>query len=51
MIKEIRMLHVGDAGYEESDLIEDLKYKCERQGIEWDEKLVCKLLNQAGTGR
>ena len=50
MIKEIRQLHVGDAGYEQADLIEDLKYKCERQGIEWDEELVNRLLGSDAEG-
>ena len=44
MIREIRHLHVGDPGYQETDLIDDLKYKCEREPIEWDEELVNKLL-------
>ena len=45
MIKDLQRLHTGDSGYEQSDLIEDLKYKCERQGIELDDELVNKLLS------
>ena len=47
MIKEISTLHVGDSGYSEDDLIEDLKYKCERANIEWDEQLVSSLLESS----
>jgi hypothetical protein len=45
MIKELQQLHIGDAGYQEQDLREDLKYKCERNKIAWDEELVNKLLS------
>jgi hypothetical protein len=44
MIKDIQLLHVGDAGYKDSDLIEDLKFKCERNHIAWNAELVDKLI-------
>jgi hypothetical protein len=44
-IKELRMLHVGDPDYQESDLIDDLKYRCEREGIAWDENQVRALMS------
>jgi hypothetical protein len=45
MIRELRSLHTGDPGYQESDLIEDIKYRCQREQIEWDEALIAELLD------
>ena len=50
IIREIRMLHVGDSSYNESDLIDDLKYRCGREHIEWDEELINKLLDRTEDG-
>jgi hypothetical protein len=44
MIKELSQLHTGDASYQEQDLKNDLKHKCERSGIRWDENLIDQLL-------
>jgi hypothetical protein len=46
MIKELRALHVGDPGYEKKDLIDDLKYKCDRDGLGWDEALINQVLER-----
>jgi hypothetical protein len=46
MIKELTMLHVGDPGYSEQDLIDDLKFRCERDQIGWDEERVRELLSR-----
>jgi hypothetical protein len=43
-IKELRMLHVGDSSYQESDLLDDLQFRCGREGIVWDEEMVRGLL-------
>lgn len=45
MIKELRALHVGDPDYKESDLVDDIKFRCERNGITVDEESILKLLN------
>ena len=34
---EIRQLHVGDRDYKTSDLVYDLKRRCEREGVDWDD--------------
>lgn len=46
-IKELRMLHIGEFDYQETDLIDDLKFRCERAGIAWDEEMVQRLLNSS----
>src|SRR5262249_55261566 len=48
LLHEIRQLHVGDAAYGQSELLEDLRYRCEREGIAWDEDLVNKLIRPEG---
>jgi hypothetical protein len=48
-IKELRTLHVGDASYQESDLLDDLKFRCGRDGIAWDEEMAQRLLNPSAT--
>ena len=45
MIKDLQMLHVGDPDYQESDLIDDLKFRCQKAGLNWDESMVSLLLN------
>ena len=44
-IHQLRQLHSADAAYETPHLIEDLKYRCVREEVTWDEALVAKLLN------
>jgi hypothetical protein len=44
MIKELRLLHVGDPDYQQSDLIDDLKFRCKKAGLEWDEEMIQLLL-------
>jgi hypothetical protein len=46
MIKELQMLHVGDPDYQEQDFLDDMKYRCERSGIDWDEEKAMKLLKK-----
>ncbi|MFP5264486.1 MAG: hypothetical protein ACLGJB_21580 [Blastocatellia bacterium] len=43
-IEHLRLVHKGDAGYQVSDLIDDLKFRCERDSLDWDEELVARLL-------
>jgi hypothetical protein len=43
-IGEIRELHVGDRDYKTSDLIDDLKWRCSRDGVTWDDDVVNELL-------
>jgi hypothetical protein len=45
MIKQLQTLHVGDSSYQEADMIDDLKYRCSRDGITWDDELIDKLLH------
>ncbi|MEW6128031.1 MAG: hypothetical protein AB1757_13405 [Acidobacteriota bacterium] len=42
-LEELLALHLGDASYQESDLLEDLKFKIEREGLKWDESLAMAL--------
>jgi hypothetical protein len=44
MIKELNLLHVGDPDYQQSDLIDDLKFRCKRASLEWDEAMIARLL-------
>ena len=44
MIKELRLLHVGDPDYQQSDLLDDLKFRCKKAGLEWDEEMIQFLL-------
>jgi hypothetical protein len=44
-IDQIRQLHTGDAGYQISDLIDDLRFRCDREGITWDDEIVNTLVN------
>jgi hypothetical protein len=46
MIKELTLLHVGDPDYSEQDLIDDLKFRCERDQISWNEEMVKNLLSR-----
>jgi hypothetical protein len=43
-IEHLRLLHKGDAGYDVSDLIDDLRFRCQRDSLDWDEELVARLL-------
>jgi hypothetical protein len=43
-IEHLRLLHEGDAGYQVSDLIDDLRFRCERDSLDWDEEIVTRLL-------
>jgi hypothetical protein len=38
-VGEIRGLHVGDGNYRVSDLIHDLKTRCVRDGVSWDDDI------------
>jgi hypothetical protein len=49
MIKELRLLHVGDPDYQPSDLMDDLKFRCKKAGLEWDEEMVQFLLKPIQT--
>jgi hypothetical protein len=42
----LRQLHSGDAGYQQADLLDDLKFRCEREKITWDEELINRLLEE-----
>jgi hypothetical protein len=44
MKKELQQLHTGDPSYTKKELTDDLRFRCERSGIEWDENLVNKIL-------
>lgn len=44
-IRELRMLHVGDPDYQEQDLLDDLKFRCDKASISWDENLARMLLS------
>lgn len=44
-IKELKMLHVGDPDYQEQDFLDDLKFRCDKAGISWDENLVMRLVS------
>lgn len=44
-IDQLRQLHDGDAGYQLNDLLDDLKFRCGREKIDWDEELVNWLLD------
>jgi hypothetical protein len=44
-IKELKMLHVGDPDYQEQDFLDDLKFRCDKAGISWDENLVMRLMS------
>jgi len=45
MIRELQLLHVGDPDYRESDLIDDLRFRCDKAGLSWDEGMIQALLN------
>ena len=45
-ISELRQLHAGDSGYELDHLLNDLRYRCEREEITWDEQIVTSLLDE-----
>src|SRR5262249_35173778 len=49
MIKELHLLHVGDPDYQQSDLIDDLKFRCKRAGLEWDDGMIQQLLMPIGS--
>jgi hypothetical protein len=44
-ISQLQLLYAEDTGYETAHLMEDLRYRCEREGIMWDEVLIGSLLN------
>jgi hypothetical protein len=44
-IKQLKQIHFSDPGYEESHLMEDLKYRALREEIEWDDSLAQFLIN------
>ncbi|HET9533153.1 MAG TPA: hypothetical protein VFQ92_22545 [Blastocatellia bacterium] len=45
-INQLRQLHLGDSSYQRSDLLDDLKFSCERENIGWDEDLIDHLLDE-----
>jgi hypothetical protein len=46
MIKELSLLHTGDQEYGRKDLIEDLRYRCSREELAWDEEIVNRILDE-----
>jgi hypothetical protein len=44
-INQLRHLHIGDASYQESDLLDDLRFRCEQEVIPWEEDVVNQLLD------
>lgn len=44
MIREIRALHVGSNDYRVSDLIHDLKSRCAREGVTWNDDIANDVL-------
>jgi len=45
LLTQLRLHHAGDSAYQNSDLIEDLKYQCEREEMTWDPEIVNSLLD------
>jgi hypothetical protein len=45
-VDELRELHVGDPNRQPSDLVADLKDRCAREGISWDNDLVNEVLGE-----
>jgi hypothetical protein len=43
-ISQLQLLYAEDAGYETAHLLEDLRYRCEREDITWDDTLISSLL-------
>jgi hypothetical protein len=45
LLTQLRLHHAGDSAYQRSDLIEDLKYQCEREEVTWDAEVVNSLID------
>jgi hypothetical protein len=45
ILTQLRQLHSEDSAYQRSDLVEDLKYQCEREGVTWDSEIANKLID------
>jgi hypothetical protein len=43
-INQLRQIHAEDPVYERSDLIDDLRFRCQREGIAWHDDVVNSLL-------
>jgi len=44
-VEQLRQIHANDPGYEESHMMEDLRYRVQKEGVEWGESLASFLIN------